>query len=266
MTQRDLDDAVARLRAAASRADPVASDPTPNLGPPRSRPETAGQVSLDPDIIDARARPETGYEPGPVAGYGASYGDPREPLPPVAFVGGDHAWHTPASRPPAPAPRIDALDRRAFQRTPPAPRDERGLEDDAQQEASGWGAARLPAFLRRGRPAPGPVEAPVSSPDDEPDHSAAPVSDFHEDEAAPARRGRSRQPRTQAAAPLTAREQRWQRRRRRYWMEEILGWLLVPVILIGLYWALVAGLAVLNLDIDDVVAGAQQAWDALRAR
>jgi hypothetical protein len=31
------------------------------------------------------------------------------------------------------------------------------------------------------------------------------------------------------------REQRWERRRRRVWLEEALGWVLVPVIVIGGY-------------------------------
>jgi hypothetical protein len=47
------------------------------------------------------------------------------------------------------------------------------------------------------------------------------------------------------AAPahkLTWREKRWQRRRRRKLFEEILGWILVPIICIALYWAIKAGL------------------------
>jgi hypothetical protein len=46
-----------------------------------------------------------------------------------------------------------------------------------------------------------------------------------------------------APAPkLSWREKRWQRRRRRKLFEEILGWILVPVILVALYWAVKAGL------------------------
>ena len=41
---------------------------------------------------------------------------------------------------------------------------------------------------------------------------------------------------------LTWREKRWQRRRRRKLFEEILGWILVPIILVALYWAVRAGL------------------------
>jgi hypothetical protein len=32
------------------------------------------------------------------------------------------------------------------------------------------------------------------------------------------------------------REKRWERRRRRIWFEELLGWILVPVILVSAYW------------------------------
>jgi len=47
-----------------------------------------------------------------------------------------------------------------------------------------------------------------------------------------------------AAQPrkLTWREKRWQRRRRRKMFEEILGWILVPIILVALYWAVKGGL------------------------
>ncbi len=44
------------------------------------------------------------------------------------------------------------------------------------------------------------------------------------------------------ARTLTWRETRWQRRRRRRLFEEILGWILVPVICVALYWGVRAGL------------------------
>ncbi|HLM41997.1 MAG TPA: hypothetical protein VK434_20665 [Microvirga sp.] len=37
---------------------------------------------------------------------------------------------------------------------------------------------------------------------------------------------------------MSWREKRYQRRRRRVWFEEILGWILVPVIVIAGYWLL----------------------------
>jgi hypothetical protein len=43
------------------------------------------------------------------------------------------------------------------------------------------------------------------------------------------------------AAPLSKRaaggDKRWERRRRRIWFEELLGWILVPLILVCGYWA-----------------------------
>jgi len=44
------------------------------------------------------------------------------------------------------------------------------------------------------------------------------------------------------ARKLSWREKRWQRRRRRRLFEEILGWILVPVICVALYWGVRAGL------------------------
>ena len=41
-----------------------------------------------------------------------------------------------------------------------------------------------------------------------------------------------------APAKLSWREKRYLRRRRRVWFEEILGWILVPVIVFGCYWLL----------------------------
>jgi len=41
-----------------------------------------------------------------------------------------------------------------------------------------------------------------------------------------------------APAKLSWREKRYRRRRRRVWFEEILGWILVPVIVVGCYWLL----------------------------
>lgn len=38
------------------------------------------------------------------------------------------------------------------------------------------------------------------------------------------------------ATKVSWREKRYQRRRRRIWFEEILGWVLVPVIVVGCYW------------------------------
>ena len=42
------------------------------------------------------------------------------------------------------------------------------------------------------------------------------------------------------------REQRWERRRRRRFGEEVLGWILVPIILVAGYWSVKAGLNALG--------------------
>ncbi|MCC5978660.1 MAG: hypothetical protein JJU21_11400 [Salinarimonas sp.] len=57
------------------------------------------------------------------------------------------------------------------------------------------------------------------------------------------------------AQKLTAKEKRWQRRRRRHVVEEIVGWILVPVILVALYFALLGGLALFGLTMDDLMEG-----------
>jgi hypothetical protein len=54
-------------------------------------------------------------------------------------------------------------------------------------------------------------------------------------------------------AKLTWREKRWERRRKRRVFEEVLGWILVPVILIGLYWAVKAGLSALGTSPSAVI-------------
>ena len=52
---------------------------------------------------------------------------------------------------------------------------------------------------------------------------------------------------------LTWREKRWERRRKRRMFEEVLGWILVPVILIALYWAVKAGLSALGTSPSAVI-------------
>jgi hypothetical protein len=61
-----------------------------------------------------------------------------------------------------------------------------------------------------------------------------------------------------AAAPvqtLTARERRWQRRRRRKYFEEVLGWILVPIILGAIYWGVKAGLNAAGTSPTAIVQG-----------
>ena len=53
------------------------------------------------------------------------------------------------------------------------------------------------------------------------------------------------------------REQRWERRRRRRLHEEVLGWLLVPAIVFGCYWAVDATLGALGTSPAALVQGIQ---------
>jgi hypothetical protein len=53
------------------------------------------------------------------------------------------------------------------------------------------------------------------------------------------------------------REQRWERRRRRRVFEEVLGWIVVPIILFGAYWAVTAGLDALGTSPTALIQGVQ---------
>ncbi|GJE28310.1 hypothetical protein [Methylobacterium organophilum] len=54
----------------------------------------------------------------------------------------------------------------------------------------------------------------------------------------------------------TAREERRRRRRNRHRYEEILGWILVPLIVVAIYWGVTAGL-------DFMGTSPGQVWDQL---
>ena len=86
-----------------------------------------------------------------------------------------------------------------------------------------------------------------SSPDDE--HRAGPLP-----KGAPPQR---------ASAPQRVRkswrEKRWERRRRRRFFEEILGWVLVPIILIATFWAVKAGLNAMGTNFTSLVQGIKTA-------
>ncbi len=57
---------------------------------------------------------------------------------------------------------------------------------------------------------------------------------------------------------LSWRERRWERRRKRRMAEEILGWILVPIILLGGYGLLVAALGALGTSPGAVIEGLNQ--------
>ena len=59
----------------------------------------------------------------------------------------------------------------------------------------------------------------------------------------------------EAPAKLSWREKRYLRRRRRVWFEEVLGWILVPVIILGCYWLLDVGLNALGTSPAAIMEG-----------
>lgn len=62
---------------------------------------------------------------------------------------------------------------------------------------------------------------------------------------------------------LSWREKREQRRRRRVWFEEILGWILVPTIIFGCYWLLNVGLNAVGTSPGALMEGLKVITDAL---
>ncbi len=58
-----------------------------------------------------------------------------------------------------------------------------------------------------------------------------------------------------APAKPSWREKRYQRRRRRVWFEEILAWILVPIIVLSCYWILVGGLSALGTSPTAIMEG-----------
>ncbi len=76
------------------------------------------------------------------------------------------------------------------------------------------------------------------------------TSDIHEGPLQPAS-----EPGAAPAEKLSWREKRWQRRRRRKLFEEVLGWVVVPVILAALYWGVKAGLNAAGTSPSAIVQG-----------
>jgi len=64
-------------------------------------------------------------------------------------------------------------------------------------------------------------------------------------------------------AKLTWREKRERRRRRRVWLEEVLGWILVPAIIFGCYWLLSVGLNAIGYSPASLVDGIKTITDNL---
>ncbi|MBZ6076840.1 hypothetical protein [Microvirga puerhi] len=68
---------------------------------------------------------------------------------------------------------------------------------------------------------------------------------------------------TIAKPKSTWREQRRARRRRRVWFEEILAWILVPVIVVGCYWVLELTLNALGTSTSTIIDGVRTILHAL---
>ena len=58
-----------------------------------------------------------------------------------------------------------------------------------------------------------------------------------------------------APAKKSWRDKRWERRRRRIWLEEALAWVLVPVILIGCYYLVDGVLSALGTSPAAIIEG-----------
>ena len=68
------------------------------------------------------------------------------------------------------------------------------------------------------------------------------------------------------ARKLTWREKRWLRRRRRRVFEEVLGWIFVPLILIGSYWLLSTVLNAMGTSPRALVDGVKTVVQGLEKR
>ncbi|RDI59939.1 hypothetical protein [Microvirga subterranea] len=62
-------------------------------------------------------------------------------------------------------------------------------------------------------------------------------------------------PAVASTSKLTWRQQRAVRRRRRVWFEEVLGWILVPLILFGCYWFVELVLSGMGTSIGAIIDG-----------
>lgn len=115
----------------------------------------------------------------------------------------------------------------------------------ASQAWFAWRARRREtraAAVTAGPIAPGPL--PQTAPDDE--HHAGPLP-----KAAHPQKVRK-----------TWREKRWERQRKRRFTEEVLGWVLVPVILVAGFWSVKAGLNALGTSPTALVQGIRAAVSA----
>ena len=272
-------------QAAAQSAPRAAPDPQARWHDPHGGTHhpayDPGYSALD-QAVDVPHRPSPGPDYLPVDPVSRGYQDPRGPQP-------AHGW----SEAPAAPGRVDAQPQyaqppqygqapqyaqphqappmpQAPPRMPRAPQSQADFDDDSRLTSSlppwlrgaaatlvaGAGAAMAAAStgiasLRARRAEKQALQARERARDEAARAAdALDAADYVQEPGKPGKRA-PRQP----GQKLTAKEKRWQRRRRRHVVEEIIGWIVVPIILVALYFALIGGLALFGLTLDDLMDG-----------
>ena len=223
-----------------------------------------GYSALD-QAVDAPHRPSPGPDYLPVDPVSRVYQDPRGPQPAHGWSAAPGRADPPQSYAPqyaqqaAPMPQAP----RRLPRNPYPQRSPRGesrlvaqLQGIAATLVAGAGAALAAAgagiaSLRARRAERQALQAHERAREEA--ARAADALDAGDYVHEPGKPG-MRAPR-QSGQKLTAKEKRWQRRRRRHVVEEIIGWIVVPIILVALYFALIGGLALFGLTLDDLMDG-----------
>ncbi|HMB09249.1 hypothetical protein [Saliniramus sp.] len=279
----------ARLRQGLQYQDPFRPDPPPAGAPPQhdqpdpgrhaqqAAPQSAPQAAPDPQArwhdphggtyhpaydpgysaldqaVDVPHRPSPGPGYLPVDPVSRGYQDPHGPQP-------AHGWAPPGAPPATPMPQAPPrmprnvhpqAEHDDVSRLPPWLRRTAALVSAGAASAAATGRAGI-AGLRARRSEKARERARLEA------ARAADAVDSGIDAQGPGSPANSgMRPTRQPGQKLTAKERRWQRRRRRHVAEEIAGWILVPIILIALYFALIGGLALFGLTLEDLM-------DALR--
>lgn len=262
----------ARLQHGLRSQHPVQPDPGmhPQKAAPQSAPDTAsdtqarwqdphggthhpayepGYSALD-QAVDAPHRPSPGPGYLPVDPVSRGYPDPRGPQP-------AHGWAEPG---------IGSAD--SMPQVPPR------MPRNMQSRADHGGDSGMPPWLRRtvATVSAGAASAATLVRTGINGLRARRAEKAHERARAEAARAADAvdagaytqesenpafRPSRQPGQRLTAKERRWQRRRRRHVVEEIAGWILVPIILIALYYALIGGLTLFGLTLNDLMDALQ---------
>ncbi|WP_074446554.1 hypothetical protein [Saliniramus fredricksonii] len=278
----------ARLRQGLQYEDPPSAgapsqpgqQPDPGMHPQQAAPQSAPQAAPDPQArwhdphggtyhpaydpgysaldqaIDVPHRPSPGPGYLPVDPVSRAYQDPRGPQP-------AHGWAQPGAPPAAPMPQAPPRMPRNMHsqaehdddsRLPPWLRRMAVLVSTGAASAAAAGRAGIDGLrARRSEKARERARLEAARAADAVDSDINPQGS--ENPANPEMR-----PTRQPGQKLTAKERRWQRRRRRYVVEEIAGWILVPIILIALYYALIGGLALFGLTLNDLMDALRTAY------